>query len=326
MPQFRGGKPAAGAFYDSGFNTIDDLLTIAVLYGLQGKNECRVAVVSMSRPNLAVANFGDAVMAYFHGPAGNFSQLPPIGMRTEGAAGETPAAFTAPFERKKPDGSAVYRAHVTRVLDTGDPVTLIRNYLEAQQDGNAFFVLGGPATNFAAALDFPGVKPLIAKKAKLLVWAGGAFPEGAAEDRIKADLPAARKVLAEWPTPIVACGAEVAKTVQFPGAEFDKQFPEGSPDSPVIDAYRAGGQMPYDTPAWSMTAALYAARTGADLFRTSPAGSIAVDAQGRTSFTANEAGKHRYLIVDAGQKEKIAAALVQLAATKPAPRRFRGPQ
>ena len=55
------------------------------------------------------------------------------------------------------------------VIDTGDPDTLFRNYLEAQYDQNAFFVLTGPATNLAAALDFRGMKDLIAAKIKYLV-------------------------------------------------------------------------------------------------------------------------------------------------------------
>ena len=153
MPQFGGGKPSAGAFFDTDFSTIDSLLGISLLYGLQGKNDCRVAIITMSRPNLEIAGFADAVERFYHGPAGNFAQLPPIGMRTEGSPGETSPAFVAPFQKKKLDGTPVYKNAVKTVIETGDPVTLIRNYLEAQQDQNAFFVLSGPATNLAAALE-----------------------------------------------------------------------------------------------------------------------------------------------------------------------------
>jgi len=323
MPQFGNAKPSAGAFYDSGFATIDDLLAMAVLYGLQGKGDCRVAIVTMSRPNLAVAGFVDTVQRYYRGAPGNFAQVPPVGMRTDGSAGETPAAFTLPFDLKKPDGTPVYRNQVKSVIETGDPVTLIRNYMEAQHDGNAFMVLAGPATNLAAALDFPGLKPLIAAKVKQLVWAAGAFPDGATDARITADVPAARKVLTEWPAPVVFCGSEIGKAIEFPGAEFEKQFPEGSPDHPVIDAYRAAGKMPYDTPSWAMCAVLYAARSGAGLFRLSDVGTMAVDAQGRTSFAASANGKHLYLIADPEQQQKIVTALVELAAAKRQQRRFR---
>ncbi len=95
MPQFGRGKPAAGAFYDSDFSNIDNVLAVSLLFGLQNNNDCRVAVLTMSRANLAVAGFVDMVQRFYHGPAANFAQLPPIGMRADGAPGETPAAFTA---------------------------------------------------------------------------------------------------------------------------------------------------------------------------------------------------------------------------------------
>ena len=162
--QFGRGKPSAGAFFDSDFSTIDSVLAQGLLHGLQGKNDCRVAIVTMSRPNLAVAGFADMVERYYRGPAGTFAQVPPMGMRTVGQPGETSAAFTAPFEAHKLDGTPVYVNNVKRVRDTGDPDTLFRNYLEAQYDGNGFFFLAGPATNLAAALEFRGMKELIVAK------------------------------------------------------------------------------------------------------------------------------------------------------------------
>ena len=95
--QFGKGKPNAGAFYDSDFTTIDEVLAVGLLNGLQGKNDCRIAIVTMSRPNLAVCGYIDLVERYYRGPAGNFAQVPPIGMPTVGSAGETSPAFTAVF-------------------------------------------------------------------------------------------------------------------------------------------------------------------------------------------------------------------------------------
>src|ERR1700722_991517 len=117
--QFGRGKPSAGAFFDSDFSTIDTLLAQALLHGLQGKNDCRVAIVTMSRPNLAVAGFADLVERYYRGPAGNFAQVPPVGMRTSGQPGPTPPSFTEPFTFKKEDGTPRFVNHVKRVLDTG---------------------------------------------------------------------------------------------------------------------------------------------------------------------------------------------------------------
>jgi inosine-uridine nucleoside N-ribohydrolase len=324
MQEFSRAKPPAGAFFDTDFSTIDSVLAVAILHGLQSKNDCRVAIVTMSRPNLAVAGFIDTVERFYRGPAGNFAQVPPVGMRTVGAAGETSRAFTEPFQKKKPDGTPVYRNQVQTVIDTGDPITLFRNYFEAQYDQHAFFVLSGPATNLAAALEFPGMKDLIAAKIKYLVMAAGAFPNGPADARIKADVAAARKVLAEWPTPIIACGNEVGAALEFPGASIDKEFAAAVPDNPVADAYRAYQAMPYNASAPGVAAALYAGRPNEGYFKLSGAGTITVHEDGRTSFAASEKGRHQYLVVDPAQKEKVLAAYVELASAKPAPpRRFR---
>jgi inosine-uridine nucleoside N-ribohydrolase len=313
-------------FYDSDFSTIDSVLAVSLLFGLQGKNDCKVAILTMSRPNLAVAGFIDAVERFYHGPAAVFSQVPPVGMATVGSPGETSPAFTAPFEKKKPDGTPVYKNEVKRVIETGDPNTLIRNYLQAHNDQNAFFVLSGPATNLASALDFPGMRDLIKAKVKYLVMAGGTFADGPVESHIKADIPAARKILADWPTPVVMSGAEVGAALEFPGASIDRQFADAVPDNPVADAYRAYKAMPYDTPSWAMAAALYAARPKEGYFKLSGPGKIAVDADGRTTFAASDKGNHQHLIVDPAQKDKITLAYIELASAKPeAPRRFRPP-
>ena len=324
--EFTRAKTPVGAFFDSDFTTIDSLLAVSLLYGLQGKNDCRIAILTMSRPNLAVAGFMDAVQRFYHGPAGNFSQLAPVGMRTAGAPGETSLAYTAPFQKQKPDGTPVYKNQVKSVIDTGDPNTLFRNYLEAQYDQHAFVVLGGPATNLAAALSFPRVKDLVAAKVKYLVFAGGAFPDGPPEAHVRADIPAARKLFAEWPTPIIASGYEVGAALPFPGSSIDKEFAAAVPDNPVADAYRASQPMPYDAPSWDMAAALYATRPSEGYFKLSGPGTITVRDDGRTAFVASEKGRHQYLVVDPAQKEKIIATYVELASAKPTPpRRFRPP-
>ena len=135
----------------------------------------------------------------------------------------------------------MYKNQVKSVIDTGDPNTLLRNYLEAQYDQNAFVVLAGPATNLAAALDFRGMKELIATKTKYLVAACNS------QSRRRV---AAKKMFAEWPTPIIVAGPRSA----FPGASIDKEFVAANPDNPVADAYRAWKPIPSDAPAAAIVA------------------------------------------------------------------------
>ncbi|MDE3196281.1 MAG: hypothetical protein KGN84_08050, partial [Acidobacteriota bacterium] len=254
--QFGRGKPQAGAFYDSDFTTIDQILAVGLMNGLQGKDDLRVAIVTMSRPNLQVCGYIDHIERYYRGPAANFAQVPPIGMRTAGSAGEAPAGLVA-----KPN-------EVKSVIDTGDPNTLFRNYLESQYDQNCFFVLAGPATNLAAALAFRGMKELIAAKAKYLV---AALPGRA----IKADLPAAKKLFAEWPAPIIAGGDDL-DAIAFPGASIDKEFQTENPESPFIKAYKAFQPKDPNVPASAMAAMLYAGRPKEGYFKVSDPGTISI--------------------------------------------------
>jgi len=315
--QFGRGKPSAGVFFDSDFTQLDSLLAVAVLYGLQGKNDCRMAVITTPRPDLKTVGYVDMVERFYHGPGRNFAQVTPIGMRTEGKPGETPQAFITPFDKKKEDGTVAYTNQVKSVIDTGDPNTLYRNYLEAQADQNAFFVLAGPATNLAAALEFRGMKDLLAAKIKYLVVACG-------ETHFQADIAAAKKLFAEWPGPIMVAGPDIPAALQFPGACVAKEFAAAEPNNPVADAYRAWSPNLANTPSLATAAALYAGRPKEGYFKLSDPGGISVRDDGRTTFTASASGKHQSLIPDPEQKEKALAAMVELASAKPVIRlRFR---
>lgn len=313
--QFGRGKAAAGAFFDSDFTTIDSVLAQALLHGLQGKNDCRVAVVTMSRPNLAAAGFADLVERYYRGPAGNFAQVPPVGMRTVGQPGNTSPAYTEPFKLIKEDGKPLFVNHVKRVLDTGDPSTLIRNYLEAQYDHNGFFILSGPATNLAAALDFRGIKELIVAKTNYLV---AAF-------NVEADVAAARKVFAEWPNPIYSVSAQAGEALPFPGASIDKEFMAVNPDNPMIAAWKNWTPAPSNPPAAAMIATLYAVRPKEGYFKVSDPGTFSVR-DGHVEFMASPQGKHYRLAVDPEKKDSVIQTWVELASAKPVlPQRFRPP-
>ena len=117
----------------------------------------------------------------------------------------------------------------------------------------------------------------------------GAFPAGAAEPSIKSDVAAARKLFAEWPTPIVAVGAEVGEALPYPGASIEKDF-AWSPAHPVVDAYRAFKPMPYDAPAAALAAMLHAVQPDEGFFKLSDPGTISVQDDGRTQFTPGAGG------------------------------------
>ena len=331
--QFSGqGKPPLGVIFDSAMGvSIDSALALALLYGLEGKGGVRLTSVSVSTCNLKAAAFCDAVSRFYAGAISPefraFFRGLPVGLATDGKLSEDTPMLSVPLAKKNADGAPVYSHGIQKLNDTAEVTALIRNAFTAQADQNSVVILGGPASNLVKVLELPGAKELVARKVRLLAVAGGAYPDGPPEFNIKTDIAAAKKLFAEWPTPIVASGYEIGDALRFPAASIEKDF-AWTPAHPVVDAYRAYKPMPYDAPTWDMAVALYAARPEEGYFKLSEPGTIRVLDDGRTKFTPSPEGKHRYLILDSGQKERILKTYTEMASAKPVPRapRFRTQQ
>ena len=77
------------------------------------------------------------------------------------------------------------------------------------------------------------------------------------EYNVFVDLAAARKVFADWPTPVVASGFEIGQTIKFPAASIERDFRYVA-HHPLREAYELYKKMPYDRETWDLTAVLYA--------------------------------------------------------------------
>lgn len=325
-------KPPVGVIFDSDLGShIDTALALALLYGFDGKNEARVVALSVTRSNLSAAAFCDSIGRFYAGAVnagfGFAARTLPVGLATDRKIQDETPMVAKTLAMVKPDGTPLHPHGVQQFNDTADPAAVIRNALTGQYDQNAMVVLAGPASNLARTMMLPGVKELIERKVRYLVVSAGAFAEGAGIDpRIAMDVPAARRLFAEWPTPIFAVGAEMAASVRYPAASIEKDFAWAT-GHPVVDAYRAAGEMPYDAPTRDMEAVLYAVRPKENFFKLSEPGTISVHDDGRTRFAASGAGKHRYLVFDPEQKEDILKVFTEVASAKPVVRqRFRPPK
>ena len=277
----------------------------------------------MSNSSLEAAAFCESVRRFYAGaPAGGRRGRGGggglvIGLSEKGAKLDAPLV-DKPLAMQDADGKYLFPHAINELNDTAYPTVVLRNGLLTLRDGEAIFILAGPATNLMELLTLGRAPELLASKVKVLLVAAGTYPDGPADPRIRADVAAAKKLFATWPTPIVAVGTEVGAAVPYPAQSIEQDF-SWAPAHPVVEAYRANQQMPYDAPTQAVIAALYAANSSADYFRLSEPGIISVANDGKTTFAPSPNGKHRYLMLDVAQKERIAKDFTALASGKPAP-------
>ncbi len=330
-------KPNQFVFDSDMGNRIDSALALAVVFGatLQDEAGSEVVAVGTSKANVNSAAFLDIVRRFFERPALQAEGEPGgrrgpqsitanrVGYRMGGNTPESTPLLDAVVGKKAADGHYIYSREVEEISQTADSVALLRDTLdgwrkEDDKPGPGVFIGTGPATNLARLLNLSKMPEGIEEKARLLVVAMGRFPSDADPVHIGPDVEAARKLFAEWPGPIVACGAEVGEKLHFPGASIEKDF-SWTANHPIVDAYRAYKPMPYDAVAWETAAALYAVQPDAGFFHLSAPGHISVGEDGTARFAEAADGKHRYLIFDESKRAAIIEAMTRLASTEPTP-------
>lgn len=307
MVQAKGSKPPIGVVFDGAVGeSIDAMLGLAVLYGLRAGNELRVASLSVSEHDPRAASLCDAIARYYV-PSPRGAAL--IGMATgaQSTGGAMPMA-EAVLGKRNADGKPRYPRVVEKWKDTADVAALMRNGMSAQQPENGAVVVAGPLTNLAAALALPDTTDYIKARIRSLAIAAN-------ESDIKKDLAAARKVLGDWPGPVVFASAELA-TLVFPGSTLDQRF-AATPDHPIADAYRAFHTMPYDAPLTAGAAVFYSAHPDSPLFKLSEPGTITLLDDGKTRFTPGTQGRHRMLLAAPGQTEAAIKTLADLPPKHP---------
>jgi purine nucleosidase len=285
-------------------NDIDDALALAVIHSLESRGEAKLLAVTLTKDNKDAAPYVDIVNHFYGRPH------IPIGVVRNGKTPKDNPMISVPV------ANPVYPRKLRNGQDAPEAVSLLMKVLGEQPDRSVTIVQVGFFTNLARLLDAPGGKELVQRKVKLLSMMAGAFPKGKKEYNVYIDLPAAKKVFAEWPTPIVTSGYEIGDTIRYPAVSIERDFAYVK-DHPVAEAYRHYMKMPYDRQTWDLTSVLYAVRPDRGYFGLSENGDITTDAEGVTTHTANPAARRQYLTVTPEQRIRVLEALVQLASQPP---------
>ncbi len=302
-------------------NDIDDAMALAMIHQLARRGAVELLAVTSTKDHAKSVAYIDALNTWY-----GFPDIP-LGAVRDGAAKEE-GRFNGQVDRRGPTDQFLFPYDIDGTK-APEAVSLIRQTLAAQPDGSVMLVQVGFFTNFARLLDTKGDEhspldgpALIRAKVKELVLMAGAFQTirhntKHIEYNVKLDIPSAKRIAADWPTPVVWSGYEIGIAAAYPWKSIVEDY-DYVEHHLIKDSYLAYvPEQPHDRPTWDLTAALYAIYPDRDYFDLSPKGHVLVDDEGRTDFRVKEDGNDHYLIMDAVQTERVREAFVQLCTEPP---------
>ena len=311
-------------------NDVDDALALAMIHALADRGECRLVAVTITNDLQNAARYVDLVDTFYG--RGNI----PIGLVHGGVLPEDDRFTTTLVSQRETDGQRFPRSYADNYSFL-DATELLRKTLSAAADRSIVVVQVGFSTNLARLLASKADKyspldgkSLAAKKVRLLSVMGGAFPPEDflsvernprnvrnLEYNIVKDIASAKLLFRDWPGPILLSGFEIGKAICYPCQSILDDYGYVA-HHPVAEAYKLYRKMPHNRPTWDLTSVLAVVRPNRNYFGLSPRGTVTVEDDGFTSFTANPQGKCRYLTVTPEQVTRVKEAFVNLCSQPPA--------
>ncbi len=300
-------------------NDVDDAMALCLIHALADRGECQLLAVTVTKDNPYAAPMVD-LLNTFHG-----RPEIPIGM-VRGGVTPQDGKYLRQVVTAEDDGQPRYPHSLRTGSEAPEAVGLLRQVLAGQPDGSVVLAQVGFSTNLARLLDSPadGVCPLagrelIQRKVRLLSTMSGAFGDamrGRKEYNIVTDAAAARKLFAQWPTPIVASGWEIGNAIKHSARSMQEDYRYAA-RHPLVEAYGYYRGLANDQPTYDLTSVLYAVRPDRGYFDLSPPGRIAVEDDGTTTFRQEADGPHRYLIAAPLQAARVREAQEWLCSQPP---------
>lgn len=301
-------------------NDVDDALAMDLLYKYIDAGTINLLATCINKEGAASAEFMDILNTWYGYPD------IPIGIIHNGpdCASDAINYAEAVVMQKNEDGSLPFKRSLKSYEDLPDAHILYRKLLAKAKDKSVVIASVGFSSNLARLLQtgpdkyskLDG-KELVEKKVKLLVTMAGNFVDpNHHEYNVFKDIPAAKTILEDWPTPVVTSPFELGIQVLYPATSIENDFGWAG-KHPVVEAYKAYLPMPYDRPTWDPTGVLYAVE-GDKWFDVSEPGTIRVTEEGSTFFTPDPNGTRRYLSVSPQQAEAIKKHFIEVITTPPA--------
>ena len=273
----------------------DDIGAMATLFNLEAEGKCRVLGIASSSAYPWSVPLVETIARSF-------------------GRGDLPIARSVPGAPEAKNWEKVQFAQVVsarfahprfaETKDAAEPVRFYRDLLSAQPDGSVTLCVVGWASNVAALLESEGGRELVARKVAKLVWMAGR-EKGGRECNFMMDVKASKRVLADFPRPIVLSTFEIGSHV-FTGCRLVKEL---GVDDPVRLCYstvfaQSPAAAKRGRESWDQTAVWYAVHGDDDLFRA---------VRGTIAATDDEGTNPTFLIL--GKLEKVSDGTCGLSAS-----------
>lgn len=313
-------KPISIIFETDIGNDVDDALALDIIYKYMDEKKLNLLAVCSNKDSKYSTEYIHLMNSWYGYPD------IPIGRVINGIDCENDAINYAEHVclMKNKSGGELFKRSAFNHESIVDAVTLYRKILSKQPDKSVTIISVGFSTNIARLLkSLPDKysslsgKELIAKKVKMLsVMAGSFGARPVAEYNVVKDIPSAKTIANDWPTPIVYDPFETGIAVTYPGKSIENDF-NWTSAHPVVEAYNYYMKMPYDRPTWDLIALLYVTENSPKYFTVSSWGTVSVDDKGFTTFLPDINGKRMYLTLTQAQANEIKSHFVELVTKIP---------
>ena len=274
-------------------NDVDDAMAMDMLYKYLDQGKINLHAVMINKCAPAPAEYMDIMNTWYGYPD------IPVGIVRDGSNDKRGLYAQHVVDMKKADGTPMFERSHGDYDKLPDAHILYRKILADEYS---------PLTG----------RELVAKKVKMLVaMACHAHMPEYCEYNVIYDIPAAKKVLEEWPTPVIISPFEVGLAIKYPSASIENDFGWAENGHPMVESYKDYLPMPHDRPTWDLTAVLYAVE-GDKWFTMSEKCDVEVTEKGQTLFTPNENGNIIYMQVDEAQADAINKHFQELLPAVPA--------
>lgn len=302
-------------------NDIDDTEALCLLNRYIDLGKINLLGICLNKEGENTAKFVDIVNTFY-----GHADMIPVGRARDNGGDGTDQEYNYAGQTVKltaEDGSPLFKTTGIGYENLPDSHILYRKLLAEAEDNSVIVVSVGFLTNLARLLDTPGDeispltgKELIEKKVKMLSIMAGRFKDTEPEYNVVINVPAAKKLFAEWPAEIVCSPWEIGEIVRYPAESIENDF-EWAGAHPLKEAYIRYGEMPYNNWMFDPTAVLFAVEGDSMCTLTEP-GTITVSDEGVTTFTPDPAGKHRYFTMNEEQAQAMIAYFKENLTAKPA--------